>query len=95
MEIQELIWLKAYRIPGYTENVIRVRFHRPPFITEFVLVRIDSLEGKTFHCTVVRAPKKDWRINKGDPILVEYYYFEKEYRLLCRTIEEKFGFEWL
>jgi hypothetical protein len=26
---------------------------------------------------MVRQPEKDWRINKGDPVLVEDYYFEK------------------
>lgn len=94
-KIPELTWLKAYRVPGCQNNVIRVRLHRPPFITEQVLVRIDALERKIFHCTVVRQPEKDWRIKKGDPVLVEYYFFEKEYRLVCRTIEENFGFTWL
>ena len=90
-----LPWLKNYQVPGCPENVIKVWFHWPPFRTEHVLVRINALEEKIFRCTVVRQPEKDWRINKGDKILVEYYYFAKEYRLVCRTIEEKFGFKWL
>jgi hypothetical protein len=90
-----LPWVKQYLVPGCPENVIRVQFRRPAFITEDVLVRIDSVEGRTFHCTVVCQPKKDWRINKGDTVLVEYYYFENAYRLVCRTIEKKFGFEWV
>jgi hypothetical protein len=90
-----LPWLKNYQVPGCPENVIKVWFRWPPFRTEHVLVRINALEEKIFRCTVVRQPEKDWRINKGDKILVEYYYFAKEYRLVCRTIEEKFGFKWL
>jgi hypothetical protein len=90
-----LPWLKNYQVPGYPDNVISVRFRLPPFITEDVHVRIDSIEGRRFQCTIICQPEKSWRINKGDKILVEYYYFEHEYRLICQTIEEKFGFTWL
>jgi hypothetical protein len=90
-----LHWLKNYRIQGYPDDVISVRFRLPPYITEDVLVRIDSIECRRFHCTLICQPEKPWRINKGDKILVEYYHFEHEYRLICPTIEEKFGFTWL
>jgi hypothetical protein len=90
-----LPWLKNYRVHGYPDNVISVRFRLPPFINEDLLVRIDSIEDRIFHCTLICQPEKPWRINKGDKILVEYYYFEREYRLICPTIEEKFGFRWL
>ena len=90
-----LPWLKNYQVPGYTDNVISVRFRLPPFITEDVLVRIDSVECRRFQSTVICQPEKPWRINKEDKILVEYYYFEHEYRLICPTIEERFGFRWL
>jgi hypothetical protein len=91
----KLPWLKNYRVPGYPDYVISVRFRLPPFIIEDVLVRIDSVECRLFLCTVICQPEKPWRINKGDKILVEYYYFEHEYRLICPTIEEKFDFKWL
>jgi hypothetical protein len=90
-----LPWLKDYNVDGCPDNVIKVQFRRPPFISEEVLVRIDALENRTFHCTVVVQPKKDWRINKGDHVLVEYFFFENAHLLVCRTIERKFGFEWL
>ncbi len=80
------------RLPGKRDQG---PVHWPPFRTEHVLVRIDVLEGKIFRCTVVQQPEKDWRINTGDQVLVEYYYFEKEYQLICRTVEEQFGFKWL
>jgi len=99
-DFRDVPWLKAYRISGCPDNVIRVQFRRPDFInpaiiTEDVLVRIDSFGERLFYCTVVRQPTKNWRVNKGDRVLVEYYFFENAYRLICRTIEEKFGFEWL
>jgi hypothetical protein len=100
MEIQNLTWLKAFRFPGGLDNIIELDFRRPDFenpriLHEKVRVRIDSIEGRTFSCTVVCQPKKDWRINKGDRVLVEYYFFENAYWLACTTVEEKFGFEWL
>jgi hypothetical protein len=64
---RELSWLDAYRVLGCPENVIRVRFHWPPFRTEHVLVRIDALEEKIFRCTVIQQPEKEWRINIGGP----------------------------
>jgi hypothetical protein len=80
--------------------VILVEFRRPDIkdpriVKEKVRVRIDSLENRTFSCTVLLQPEKDWGINAGDLVLVEYYFFENQYRLVCRTVEKKFGFEWL
>jgi hypothetical protein len=100
MEIHELTWLKAYRVSGCPDNVITVEFRRPDFnnpmiIKEKVRVRIDSLQGHTFTCTVVLQPEKDWRINKGDLVLVDFFLFENAHLLACRTVEDKFGFEWL
>ena len=99
-KIQGLPWLKSYQIPGCPEDVIMVDFRRPDFkkpviLRENVWVRIDSIEGHVFRCTVVRQPRMDWKINKGDPILVEYYFFENAHWFSCVTVEEKFGFEWL
>jgi hypothetical protein len=85
----------ADRVAGYPDNVFKVHCRRSAIISEEVLVRIDSVEDHTFHCTVVCQPQKDWRIKMGDQILVEYYYFEQENRLFCPTIEEKFDFHWL
>ena len=98
-DFRELPWLEHYRVAGCPDDVIRVEFRRPEInppaiIKEYVLIRIDSIENRKFHCTVVSTPKKDWKINKGDRVLVEYYFFEGTFRLVCRTLEDTFGFEW-
>lgn len=99
-ELDKLTWLKYYRVAGCPDDVIRVEFRVPDFINpaiikESVLVRIDSVENRKFHCTVVSNPKKDWKLRKGDRVLVEYYYFENAHHLVCRTLEDLFGFEWI
>lgn len=59
------------------------------------MMKIDALEGQTFRSNVVCLPEKNWMIKKGDQVQVEYYFFENAYRFVCRTVEEKSGFEWL
>lgn len=97
--LEKLPWLEYYRVGGCPDDIIRVEFRRPQLdppriIKEEVIVRINSIENRNLHCMLVTNTRSDWNLKKGDPVIVEYYFFERAYHLVCRTLEDKFGFNW-
>lgn len=89
-----LKWLKGYLVEGYPD-VIRVPFKLGTGPIEYVPARIESYENHCFRCTVLCQPVIDCKINLGETIDIYGCYYEGMHELVCRTIGERNGFEWV